>query len=173
MASITRLIKTLPLPLFGSLQTATTFTLAKSRALPRLAGWALPLTAGALWFVWPAVDDDWKIEMGFQSDPEAALKAAEEARAAEVAKKSVPVLPAEFMEKVEGAYNKAHNGGVEVTEEDVLLVKAAGTGDFTYLEEKWEAFNEKAIRPGEDDDEDEDDDDDEEEDEEEEEEEDE
>lgn len=108
--------------------------------------------------------------MGFQSDPEAALKAATEAKAAEVAKKSVPVLPAEVMEKVEGAY-KAH-GEVEVTEEDVLLAKAAGSGDFTYLEEKWEAFNEKAIRPGEDDDEEDEDDDEDDEDEEEEEEED-
>ncbi len=165
MASIARLARTLPLPLFGSLQTATSFTLAKSRALPRLVGWALPLTAGALWFVWPAVDEGWKIEMGFQSDPEAALKAAEEAKAAEAEKKAVPKLSAEVMEKVEGAY-KSHE--VVETEDDVLLAKAAGSGDFTYLEEKWEAFNEKAIRPGEDDDDDEDDEDDDEEEEEEE-----
>jgi len=48
-----------------------------------------------------------------------------------------------------------------------LFVKAASTGDFTYLEEKWEEFADKSTRPGEDDDEDEEDDDDDEEEEEE------
>ena len=95
--------------------------------------------------------------MGFKSDPEAALKAAEATKAKEEAKSAPVELPTEAMEKVEGAY-KAH-GAVE-TEDDKLLAKAAGTGDFSYLESKWEEFNEKAIRPGEDDDEDEDDDDD-------------
>ena len=169
MATITRLIRTLPLPLFGSLQTATSFTLAKSRALPRLVGWAVPLTAGALWFVWPAVDEGWTIEMGFKSDPEAALKAAEASQAKEVAKSTPVELPTEVMAKVEGAY-KAHEAAE--TEDDKLLAKAAVSGDFTYLESKWEEFNEKAIRPGEDDDEEDEDEDDDDEDEEEEEEED-
>ena len=95
--------------------------------------------------------------MGFKSDPEAALKAAEASKAKEVAKSAPVELPSAVMEKVEGAY-KAHEA-VE-TEDDKLLAKAVGTGDFSYLESKWEEFNEKAIRPGEDDDEDEDDDDD-------------
>mmetsp|Transcript_17214 Transcript_17214/g.26976 ORF Transcript_17214/g.26976 Transcript_17214/m.26976 type:complete len:169 (+) Transcript_17214:112-618(+) len=168
MATLTRLIRTLPLPLFGTLQTATTFTLAKSRALPRLAGWVLPLGVGALWFIWPAVDDEWKQEMGFKSDPEAALKAVEEAKAKELAKKTVVELPVEVMAKVEGAY-KGEEVDEVTAEEDLMLVKAAGTGDFTYLEEQWEAFNDKAIRPGEDDDDDDDDEDEEEEEEEEEE----
>jgi hypothetical protein len=56
-ASLTRLIRTLPVPLFGSLNTAAAFTIAKSKALPRMVGWAVPLAIGGLWFVWPAVDD--------------------------------------------------------------------------------------------------------------------
>eukprot|EP00584_Thalassiosira_punctigera_P004093 CAMPEP_0172527058 /NCGR_PEP_ID=MMETSP1067-20121228/1840_1 /TAXON_ID=265564 ORGANISM="Thalassiosira punctigera, Strain Tpunct2005C2" /NCGR_SAMPLE_ID=MMETSP1067 /ASSEMBLY_ACC=CAM_ASM_000444 /LENGTH=144 /DNA_ID=CAMNT_0013310721 /DNA_START=225 /DNA_END=659 /DNA_ORIENTATION=+ len=128
--------------------------MAKVKTLPRFAGWVGPIGVGALWFVWPAVDDGWKIEMGLKADPEAAAKAAEEAAAA--APKKVELSP-EAVAKVEGAY-KAHEH-VE-TDDDKLLSKAASTGDFTFLEEKWEAFAEKSTRPGEDDDEDEDDEDD-------------
>mmetsp|Transcript_14891 Transcript_14891/g.30331 ORF Transcript_14891/g.30331 Transcript_14891/m.30331 type:complete len:180 (+) Transcript_14891:238-777(+) len=147
-ASLARLLNTMPLPLFGSARTAAAFTIAKARALPRFAGWALPLATGALWFVWPAVDEQWKIDMGIKADPEAAAKAA--AAAEEEAKKSAPVqLSAEATKKVETAY-KAHV--VEETDDDKLLAEAAKKGDFSFLEDKWEAFNEKAIKPGEDDD---------------------
>ena len=154
------MINTLPIPLFGSARTAALFTMAKAKTLPRMAGWALPLGAGALWFVWPAVDDGWKIEMGIKADPEAAAKAAE-AAAAEAKAKAAPVvaeLPPEAAAKVEDAYKAQEY--VE-TEDDKMLAKAAATGDYSALEEKWEAFAEKSSRPGEDDDdEDEDDDDD-------------
>eukprot|EP00984_Skeletonema_dohrnii_P017528 scaffold7995_cov91-Skeletonema_dohrnii-CCMP3373.AAC.4 len=156
-ASLTRLIRTLPLPLFGSAATAASFTLAKSRALPRLLGWALPAGVGALWFVWPAVDDEWKMSMGLKADPEAAIKAAEEKEAKAAAKIAPVELSSEAMEKVESAYKA---GEVVESEADKLMAKGAATGDFTYLESQWEEFNEKAIRPGEDDDEDDDDDDD-------------
>jgi len=36
-------------------------------------GWAGPYSVGALWFVWPAVDDGWKIEMGMKSAPKCKL----------------------------------------------------------------------------------------------------
>ena len=91
--------------------------------------------------------------MGFKSDPEAAAKAAAEKVEKAVAKSTPVELPEAVMAKVEVAY-KAHE--TVVTEDDVALVKAAESGDFSYLEEKWEAFNDKAIRPGEDDDDDED-----------------
>ena len=169
-ASLTRLIRTLPVPLFGSLNTAVSFTIAKSKALPRMAGWTVPLAIGGLWFVWPAVDDGWKIEMGFKSDPEAAAAAAaaaQENAAASKETESKITLSEEAMVKVENAY-KAHEHNVD-TDDDKLLSVAVKTGDYTALEEKWEEFNEKAIRPGEDDDEDEDEDDEDEEEEEEEE----
>ena len=105
--------------------------------------------------------------MGFKSDPEAALASAASSSSSGSSGGEKVELSEEAKAKVENAY-KAHE--VETTEEDVLLAKAVGSGDFTYLEEKWEAFNEKAIRPGEDDDDDEEEDDDEDEDDEEEEE---
>mmetsp|Transcript_30367 Transcript_30367/g.68034 ORF Transcript_30367/g.68034 Transcript_30367/m.68034 type:complete len:169 (-) Transcript_30367:77-583(-) len=153
MASLGRIVGALPLPLFGSVATAGAYGLSKARALPRFAGWAVPLSVGALWFVWPAVDDGWKIEMGFKADPEAAKKAAEEAAAAAPAKVE---LSSEAMAKIESAYVPASAGD---DEGDALLKSAMATGDYSKLEEKWEAFTIKAVKPGEDDDDDDDDDD--------------
>lgn len=143
MASLARLVNTLPVPLFGSVGTAAAFIGAKARMLPRMAGWAVPLGAGALWFIWPAVDDGWKIEVGIKADPEAAAKAAEAAKEAPVTKvaveeKAVAALPAAALQEIEEA-PKAH-AHVAETNEDKLFVKAASSGDFTYLEEKWEEF---------------------------------
>ena len=120
-ASLTRLIRTLPVPLFGSLNTAAAFTIAKSKALPRMAGWTVPLAIGGLWFVWPAVDDGWKIEMGFKSDPEAAAAAAAAAAQESAAKEkeSKITLSEEAMTKVENAY-KASSEHVD-TDDDKLL----------------------------------------------------
>jgi hypothetical protein len=164
-ASLVRLINTLPVPIFGSTRTAAMFVTAKAKALPRMVGWAAPLGAGALWFIWPAVDDEWKIEMGIKADPQAAAKAAEEAAAAAP---TIVELSAEAEAKVEDAY-KAHEHVETETEDDNYLAKAAVSGDYAELEEKWDAFVVKVTQPGEDDDdEDEDDDDDDEEEEEEE-----
>ena len=65
---LTRTIHPLPVPLFGSVKTASLFLCAKTKALPRMIGWAVPLSIGGLWFVWPAVDDGWKIEMGIKKE---------------------------------------------------------------------------------------------------------
>lgn len=100
--------------------------------------------------------------MGLKADPEAAAKAAEAAKAppaptkAAVEEKAVAALPSAALKEIEDA-PKAH-AHVE-TDEDKLLVKASSSGDFTYLEEKWEEFAEKSSRPGEDDDEEDEDDD--------------
>eukprot|EP00580_Thalassiosira_gravida_P002961 CAMPEP_0201618654 /NCGR_PEP_ID=MMETSP0492-20130828/39594_1 /ASSEMBLY_ACC=CAM_ASM_000837 /TAXON_ID=420259 /ORGANISM="Thalassiosira gravida, Strain GMp14c1" /LENGTH=62 /DNA_ID=CAMNT_0048087307 /DNA_START=88 /DNA_END=276 /DNA_ORIENTATION=+ len=59
----------MPVPIFGSVRTATAFIMPKAKTLPRFAGWAGPLGVGALWFVWPAVDDGWQIEMGLKKAP--------------------------------------------------------------------------------------------------------
>lgn len=64
---LTRFVHPVPVPIFGSVKTASMFLCAKSKAVPRMAGWAVPLSTGALWFVWPAVDDGWKVEMGIKS----------------------------------------------------------------------------------------------------------
>ena len=120
-----------------------------------MAGWTIPLAIGGLWFVWSAVDDGWKIEMGFKSDPEAAAAAQENAPAEKSNESTKITLSEEAMTKVENAYKASEHTD---TDDDKLLSVAVKTGDYTALEEKWEAFNEKAIRPGEDDDEEEEDD---------------
>ena len=126
--------------------------MSKAKLLPRFAGWAGPLAIGGLWFVWPAVDDNWKIEMGFKADPEAAAKAA--AAAEEAAKAKKVELPPEAIAKVEDAYkSEAH---VE-TEDDKMLAKAASSGEYSELETKWDEFIVKSTKPGEDDDDDDDD----------------
>jgi hypothetical protein len=93
--------------------------------------------------------------MGLKADPEAAAKAAEAAKAAPVTKaaveeKAVAALPAAALKEIEEA-PKAH-AHVE-TNDDKLFAKAAASGDFSYMEEKWEAFAEKSMSPGEDDEE--------------------
>jgi len=62
---ILNVLKKVPVPIFGSAAYAVQFGMRKSNLLPRLAPWGVPLGIGALWFVWPAVDDEWKGEMGF------------------------------------------------------------------------------------------------------------
>jgi len=153
MASIARLINNIPVPLFGTAGTAGMFVMAKAKTVSRMAGWAVPLSMGALWFVWPAVDDGWKIEMGLKADPAAAAKAAEEAAAAAAAK--TVELPPDAAAKVEVAY-KAHES--VPTENDKMLMAAAASGDYTESQAKWEEFMVKSIRPGEDDDDDDEDD---------------
>ena len=68
---LARTIHPLPVPLFGSVKTASLFLCAKSKALPRMLGWSVPLSTGALWFVWPAVDDGWKQSMGLKKEVKA------------------------------------------------------------------------------------------------------
>lgn len=88
--------------------------------------------------------------MGIKADPAAAAAAPSQASDEQSALAKLPSLA---IKKIEDA-PKAHAGHGE-TDEDKLLAKAARTGDFTYLEEKWEEFAEKASRPGEEDDEEE------------------
>lgn len=95
--------------------------------------------------------------MGLKADPEAAKKAAAEAAASKPAPTpvqaqvaAVAALPLAAQKEIEEA-PKAYSH-VE-TEDDKTFAKAAQSGDFSYLETKWEEFNEKAIKPGEDDDE--------------------
>merc|ERR1711862_530500 len=142
-----RLINTLPVPLFGSARTATAWTMSKAKLAPRFAGWAVPLGVGALWFVWPAVDDGWKIEMGFKADPEATATET-------VVAPKVELSPAALLQ-IETAYVASE--AVE-TEDDKMLKTAMSTGDYSAFETKWEAFTVKSIKPGEDDDDDDDDD---------------
>mmetsp|Transcript_5880 Transcript_5880/g.8655 ORF Transcript_5880/g.8655 Transcript_5880/m.8655 type:complete len:171 (+) Transcript_5880:58-570(+) len=165
-SSMFRFLGRVPTPIFGSAETAANYVWKKASATPRFAGWAAPGVFGVLWFVWPAVDDEFKMSLGFLEDPEADKKAAE--AAAEAAK------PVELSNEALKAVAVAHipHGHAPPTEEEKEWSAMAARGDYSHLEKEWEVFAFKAITPGEDDDDDDDDDDDEDEEEEEEEEED-
>lgn len=145
-----------PVPLFGNAATALSFTMQKSKAFPRFANWALPGVVGGLWFVWPAITDEFKIEIGLLPDPEveAANEEAAKAMSAEV------VLDTK---KVETAHIPA---SAKVDPEKAVLLAKQNAGDFTHLETEWDKFMDSSIY-GEDEDDDDDDDEDEEEEEEE------
>ncbi len=70
-APILNSLKKVPFPLFGTASTAVAWARPKISALPKLAPWGLPLSVGGLWFVWPAVDEEWKQNMGISSPPPA------------------------------------------------------------------------------------------------------
>ena len=111
-----------------------------------------------MWFIWPAVSDDFKISIGMLPDPEA------EAASSSADSKAPAVAPAvelseEAQEKVENAY-KSHDQIVEekMSDEEKAVLKAVEKGDLSALDNDWDEFMAKAIKPGEDDDDDDDDD---------------
>jgi len=61
------ILRQIPVPIFGSALAAAQFGARKSTSLPRYAPLAIPFGMGALWFVWPAVDEEWKGEMGLKA----------------------------------------------------------------------------------------------------------
>lgn len=144
-------LKKVPAPIFGNAAVAFRFGLQKSTALPKYAPWAVPGIVGGLWFVWPAVDEEWKQSIGIGSssaDPAASP-------AAEDQKEEPIVLSEEAVEKVEKAYVVET---VELTDAEKEAMKSVEKGDFTVFEKDWDNFNLKAMNPEEDDDDDDDDD---------------
>jgi hypothetical protein len=153
----------MPAPIFGTVGTGLAVGLNKTRVLPKYLPWGVPAVVGGLWFIWPAVDEEFKVSIGMAADPAAAAA----------------VAPAEIQldEEATAKVLKAHRADDHDDDDDTPALTPAQleaiakieSGDFTPLEEDWDNFLEKAIRPGEDDDDDDDDEDDEEEEEEEEE----
>ena len=155
MAAILNTLKKVPMPIFGTAATAVSFGTRKAASAPRYAAWGVPVVAGGLWFVWPAVDEEWK-QTTFGSGP-----AAEESAAAAEEKPVVVELTEAAMTKVETAHLPEPEKAL--TEEEKAVMKAMSEGDFTELEKEWDAFAAKAMNPEDDDDDDDDDEDDEEE----------
>ncbi|CAB9512808.1 expressed unknown protein (Partial), partial [Seminavis robusta] len=52
------------------------------------AMWAFPLALGATWFIWPALDQEWLIELGLAKEPDLHIKAVQAAKDARMAAKS-------------------------------------------------------------------------------------
>jgi hypothetical protein len=152
-ASILRLIGNTPLPLFGSLTTAVAWSTPKLKALPRFAGWTLPLGAGALWFIWPAVDDGWKVSVGILPDPQAV--AAKQPIGSSSKGGQVMDVPADIVAKVTAIHHDTNDDGEDMGPD--LVAMAASSGDYSALQAKWETFIVKSTNPGEDDDDDDDD----------------
>ena len=57
-------LKKVPVPLFGTAAAAFQFGSRKAASAPRYAQWGVPLVSGGLWFVWPAVNEEWKQSFG-------------------------------------------------------------------------------------------------------------
>jgi len=71
----------LPVPFFGNLNLTVNFVTHHLTALPRFAPWGAGAGLGAVWFVWPALTQDFKagFGIGITLDEEVAqAKAAEE-----------------------------------------------------------------------------------------------
>jgi hypothetical protein len=164
--AILNTLKKVPAPIFGTAAIAMGFTSRKAAALPRYAQWGLPALVGGLWFVWPAVDEEWKQSVGIS--PAAAPPAADEDAAAAGAEAPVPSALASLSDEAQAKVESAHLPEPEkaLTEEEKAVMKAISEGDFSELEKEWDNFAVKTMNPNDDDDDDDDDDDEEDEDEE-------
>jgi len=135
-------LKQIPLPIFGTAATATVLSQRYAASIVRLSKMAIPLGAGALWFIWPAIDDNWKQSIGLgpskvQSSPAAAPAKVE--------------LSKEALKKIETAY--ITQGDEELSEEEQATLAAISKGDFSSLEQDWDKFIVKVMVPGDGDDE--------------------
>ena len=54
-AALQRTVFALPVPLFGSVESAFKFGFVKAKKAPKFLPWAVPAAGGGLWFIWPAV----------------------------------------------------------------------------------------------------------------------
>jgi len=152
-SALTKSLLRIPVPLFGTAASAVSLGTRKAMAIPRYALWALPGAAGAMWFIWPAVGDDFKISIGLLPDPEA------EADAPAAAAAPAVELSEEAQAKVDNAY-KSEDQIVEekMSDDDKAILASTAKGDFSVLDNDWDQFMEKSIKPGEDDDDDDEDD---------------
>ena len=124
-----------PVPVFGNLTFLSHWSQSIGRVLRPAAPWALPFVAGALWFVWPAVDDDFKIEWGFMKDP----------TPPPTAPSSDVKLDAAGKKAAENAFKVGHAEHAP-SEKEVQIMKEIRKGDFSTLEKDWDAFNLKVRR---------------------------
>ena len=159
-ATIGNMLLRLPLPQFGSTPTLLQWGKHSARSARAQVFMGLPAFIFGTWLIWPAVDTEWKISMGFEKDP----KELEEK--VEAVKKGLIKYDAAATTAIDNAYKLS-----APTADDIAISKAIAAGDFSALEKEWDAFAMKSVIPGEDDDDDDDDDDEDDEDDEEEEEE--
>jgi hypothetical protein len=143
-STVLRILCNIPVPGFGNAAVLGSYAKNCARAFhPKLVTpWVFPGVVGLYWFIWPAVDDEFKIRIGLMKDP-------------------TPVEeppPVKLDAKALAAIAKAPMGHVEhgPSEDDVKaeILKSVG-GDQVELKKEWDSFYAKSTKPGEDDDDDE------------------
>jgi hypothetical protein len=138
-AAVNALVKSsigrLPIPIFGSVATLGLWARHSSRAAGPALGWAFPAVVGGLWFVWPAVDEEWKIEMGFMKGDPAALEI-------EVAATPVDAPVIELDAAAKAAVENAYKPPAEQapTAKDIQIAKELRSGVTDTLEKDWDDF---------------------------------
>jgi len=156
--TISNTLRMIPIPLLGNASIATSFARQRAKALPRISVWALPGLMGGIWFIWPAITESFKVDIGLEPDLE------KEKQIQDAAK----TLAAELMKmdksKIANAHKATDGGGAEVklTKEQLAASARQQAGDFTHLYGEWDKYMDDAIFGEKDDDDDDDDDDDEE-----------
>jgi len=146
---ILRYAGNVPFPVFGTVATLTQWARYSTRKVAPALGWAFPIAVGGLWFVWPAVHPEWKMEMGITKP--------------EITSDEIKQLSLTLDDDAKWAIANAHKmpEDFKPNAKDLQVQKEARRGITTTLENEWDTFLAKAIKPGEDDDDDDDDEDDE------------
>ena len=71
MAAIFRAVLNFPIPQFATVGGALQYGRAVGRSLaqPEMVPWAFVGLVGGGWFIWPAIDEDWKNQFGLGEFP--------------------------------------------------------------------------------------------------------
>jgi len=128
-----RAVLNFPMPQFATLGGMLQYGRAVGRSLsqPEMVPWAFVGVVGGGWFIWPAIDEEWKNQFGLGEKPEEEVIVV-------VQEPEKPAFDAETQFKIE----QAHLKDVEVeTEADKIVIAEIKGGDFGSLEKGWESDN--------------------------------
>jgi hypothetical protein len=135
MASILRAVLNFPIPQFATVGGALQYgrSLGRSLSQPEMVPWAFVGIVGGGWFIWPAIDEDWKNQFGLGEKPEEEIIIVVNETPAK------PAFDAETQFKIEQAHLK---DAAEVeTEADKIIIAEIKGGNFKLLEKGWESDN--------------------------------
>jgi hypothetical protein len=134
MASIFRAVLNFPIPQFATVGGALQYgrSLGRSLSQPEMLPWAFVGIVGGGWFIWPAIDEDWKNQFGLGEKPEEEIIVVIDETPAK------PAFDAETQFKIEQAHLK--DAEVE-TEADKIIIAEIKGGNFKLLEKGWESDN--------------------------------
>ena len=124
----------IPIPIFGTTSFLAVWTSNNGRVLRPAAPWTFPLVVGALWFVWPAVDPEFKIQWGFMKDPNPPAPPAPEVKLDAAGKKAA-----------DSAFMAGHVDHAP-SEKEIQVMKEIRKGEFGTLEKDWDAVLTKVSR---------------------------